>query len=328
MSARHRSSALLLAACCLMLSPAEATAAAPNQLSRGEVTPRSGTTQTTFIFSVAYGSKRDFPATSVVALIAGRSVRLSLVSGTPAEGSFRGSATLPAGKWSVRFEAEASQGPPASLDGPTIVVSPTATPKPVPAPTPKPASATPVPTPRPATATTPPPPRSTQPPADSTTPAASAAPADSPRQTEPSSSDGGEGGGAPGPDSSASTESPGPLAVSPPGDGPDGSQPWAVILGSGAVGLLLLVAWRRRGNDEEMTTQTAALADQESNSSSERSRPPRPVEDPTTEDPILAAMGVGASASSEPHLDAPLTRSVTSGPGERTASARSRWRAG
>ena len=77
-----------------------------------------------------------------------------------------------------------------------------------------------------------------------------------------------------------------------------------------------------------MTTPPAGPSDQGSTPKGDRTRLPRPAGDPNTEDPILAAMGVGASASSEPNLEAPLTRSVTSGPGERAEPVKRRWRTG
>lgn len=340
MSARHRS-ALLLAVCCLLLSPGLTAAAPPNQLSNGSVTPGTGTPQTTFTFSVVYSSERDFAATSVVALVAGRSVRLSLVSGTATAGTYRGSATLPAGRWPVSFEAQATQGPIATIAGPTVAVSaPAATPKPVPvtpAPTPRPPIATPAPTSRPPAAATAAPPRATPIPTEALPGAATEPPTGS---TAPPASSGGPPAGASDPRKSGGSATPSMVESSMPGvggslsppladDGPDGSPPWLLIVGSAVAGLTLLIAWRRRasGTDEAVPV-AASHPDGDPISLAARTRQRRAAAAPNTEDPILAAMGVGTPLRSQAHLDAPLSRQVRSGPGERPEPAKSRRRAG
>lgn len=125
-----------------LVAPGLVLAAKPT-LSNGTVSPATGTTTTTFVFSVTYtGSK---PASSVVALVANRTIPLSLVSA--ATGQFRGSSLLPAGSWLVVFQATVP-GADAQENGPTVLVtpaSPTPTPQPTAPPTPV-ATATPAPT--------------------------------------------------------------------------------------------------------------------------------------------------------------------------------------
>lgn len=339
MSARHRS-ALLLAVCGLLLSPGMTAAAAPNQLSNGGVTPGTGTTQTTFTFSVVYSSERDFAATGVVALVAGSSVTLSLVSGTSTAGTHQGSASLPAGTWPVTFQAQATQGPDATLAGPTVVVSAPATPQPVPvtpAPTPKPVIAPPLPTPRPAAAATATPPRATPIPTEVLPGAATEPPTGS---TAPPASSGGPPAGASDPRGSGGSATPSMNESSMPGvggslsppltdDGPDGSPSWLLIVGSAVAGLTLLIAWRRRasGTDEAVLV-AASHADEDPISLAARTRQRQAAAAPNTEDPILAAMGVGAPLRSQAQLNAPLSRQVRSGPGERPEPAKSRRQAG
>lgn len=141
--------ALLIAALALsaVLATPGAVRAAPPSLSNGTATPVSGTTATTFVFAVTYtGSK---PASSVVVLVANRTVSLSLVSGTATDGRYSGSALLPAGSWPAVFQASATIGAdPKPLAGPTVLVTPSLpppTPRPTPPGTPA-ASATPAPT--------------------------------------------------------------------------------------------------------------------------------------------------------------------------------------
>ena len=125
-------------------------AAAPgsNVLTNGTVTPGSGTVTTSFLFSVDYSSPAAFAAISVVAVVAGKTVPLTLVSGTDIAGTYRGSALLPAGSWPITFQATATKRNNPTLLGPTVVVlAPTPTPRPTLGPTPAPPAATPTPAP-------------------------------------------------------------------------------------------------------------------------------------------------------------------------------------
>ena len=144
----------LLAATFVALSLASAPmeVRAASVLSDASVTPTSGTTATVFTFSVHYtatGSPAQ-PAGSVWADVAGTTVALAKVSGSAHDGSWQGTATLPAGTWSVTFNATSSE-PPAPLPGPIVTVS---DPPPTPAPTQPPTSPA---TPRPVPQPTPPP---------------------------------------------------------------------------------------------------------------------------------------------------------------------------
>jgi hypothetical protein len=126
---------------------------AKNVLSGASVSPRSGTTATTFVFSVHYAGK---PATSVVAHVGTLTVALGRVSGTAANGTWRGSRRLPVGTRSVTFSATAI-GNVADLPAGQVTVNavPTPTPAPTARPTPKPPVATARPaTPRPTAKTT------------------------------------------------------------------------------------------------------------------------------------------------------------------------------
>jgi hypothetical protein len=140
--------ALFLGSLLLASATGHAAAAPPNSLSNGSVSPSSGWTTTTFVFSVTYTSTTGSTATAV-ALAGNKTVPLALVVGTSANGTFRGSASLPAGTWPVTFQATATKGNSPTLVGPTVVVL---TPTPAPKPTPR---STPVATPRPTPSPTP-----------------------------------------------------------------------------------------------------------------------------------------------------------------------------
>ncbi|MGH2394585.1 MAG: hypothetical protein ACRDGH_14045, partial [Candidatus Limnocylindria bacterium] len=128
-----------LLAVTLLFAVAGPTLAAPNTLSNGTVSPTRGSTATTFTFTVHY---EGAPASATFA-IAGRTVPMTVVSGTTSDGMFAGSTTLPVGSWQVTFVAVA-QGKDDTLRGPTVTVTSTATPRPTTAPTPP---STPAPTP-------------------------------------------------------------------------------------------------------------------------------------------------------------------------------------
>lgn len=141
--------ALLVALAAAVTVPrASLHAAAPNRLSSPSVSPTSGTTSTTFGFSVHYLG--DYPATSVTAVVGSRTIALSLASGTATDGTYTGSSTLPAGTWAVTFTAVATKRNSPSISGGTVtVVAPTPSPQPSiapvlsAAPTPAPVVATP-----------------------------------------------------------------------------------------------------------------------------------------------------------------------------------------
>jgi hypothetical protein len=140
---------LLLALAVLNLATPANAAAAAAKLTGGVVTPTTGTTATVFQFSVHFVGTATDEAVTVSASVAGQTVGLSL-SGTPRNGTWTGSSTLPVGSWPVTFTSVSSGGTNPTF-GPTApVVVTAATPPPTPVPTARP---TPRPTPPPATAT-------------------------------------------------------------------------------------------------------------------------------------------------------------------------------
>jgi hypothetical protein len=240
----------------LVVLAAGPTAAAPaNQLVNGSVQPGSGTTATRFVFSVRYRSGQDIEPTSVVAVAGNVVVPLSLASGVPSNGRYRGWARLPVGKWPVTFQATARGNDP-DLDGPTITVkrapAPNPTPRPTPAPTAAPTSPPTVPppaapqttaptTPAPATPATP---AATEPPAGSAPPS----PAPTTLESEPA------GNG-------ASTATPGTSGDPAAGVVDDTEQQLITILTGGliAIGALTLIGIfallrdrRRRATDARL----------------------------------------------------------------------------
>jgi hypothetical protein len=135
----HRLHLLVLAAAAAALLGAPSAAfAASTSLGSATVSPGSGTTDTTFVFTVSFDGAGKFSATSVTVSVAGRTLPMSRVSGTALLGVYRAASTLPAGTWSVTFNATVAQGPSASLAGPTVRVIVPATPMPTLAPTPVP----------------------------------------------------------------------------------------------------------------------------------------------------------------------------------------------
>ena len=135
-----------------LLVPAPAFGAAT--LSDGSVTPTEGTTATSFTFSVHYTSTDSprRPAQEVNAQVGSVTVPLAKVSGTGHDGTWQGSATLPAGTWAVTFHARTSgESQPAPLAGPIVTVT-APPPTPTPAPTQPPTAA---PTPPPSSPSTP-----------------------------------------------------------------------------------------------------------------------------------------------------------------------------
>ena len=331
MTVRRRFLGVLVAAACLISVPATVAAAGPNQLANGRVAPGSGSTTTAFTFTVNYASDKGFAATSVVALVAGRSIPLRLVSGAATAGTYAGSATLPAGKWAVSFEARAAQGPDASLAGPTVTVT---APKPVaPRPTPPPPPKPPPPPPPPPAPTTAPVRPPTPPPAPPTTAATPKASASASASATPTASSTDQAASPTQTDRGSSatpdeTASPGSMAPGAPGgavsaerDSGSGDRAAAWLLGIvgmlALAGLALLV--RRRDDDAPADGSVSPSLPGPSAPALPRHtarRIPGRVQGHTPEDPILAAMGVG-KAVPKSTLDAPLTRSVHAGPGER-----------
>jgi len=144
MTRRWLRAPLLAVTLLLTLAVPAPAQAARNTLSNPTASPLSGTTSTTFTFTVHY----EGAAASVTATIAGRTLPMGVVAGTSSNGTFAVSTTLPVGSWPVTFVATA-RGNPADLVGPTVTVMSTATPRPTTGATPPPATAPPTPPPTP-----------------------------------------------------------------------------------------------------------------------------------------------------------------------------------
>ena len=187
------------------LAPKEATAASCSgsshtlTLADGRVSPGSGTTSTTFQFSVTYTDTKGCPPKRMVVVVDGvGEYALTRTGGRLSTGAtFAIGTTLPPGTHAYHFEASSGSGGGlktftlTAVDPPVVVVTaptppPTPTPSPTPVPTPKPTPVpTPAPTPRPTPAPTPAP-TAAPTPAPTGTDAPSAAPsASAPGATPP-----------------------------------------------------------------------------------------------------------------------------------------------
>jgi uncharacterized membrane protein YgcG len=212
--------ALIAGSLVMTVAPVEAASCSgashkPPTLTSGKATPGSGSTSTTFTFSVQYADKAGCKPSSVVLLISGLSSKTMSTSGTNYQTGvvFTTTRQLPAGLWSYSFRAVSGTGAgqrtttltsvtPGSVSviAPTPKPTPTPTPKPTPVPTPKPTpkptpAPTPAPTPRPTPGATPAPtPKPTAAPTPGPTPSPPGTPGPTPT-TKPSKSPGSTGGG-------------------------------------------------------------------------------------------------------------------------------------
>lgn len=116
----------------LVLAPVPAAAAPGARLMNARVAPTSGTTATTFAFSVEFNGTAGVTATAVVARVAGATLPLALAAGSARRGTWTGSSRLPVGTWQVVFEADPSDGPAIQL----TLLTPVIVSRPAPAPTP------------------------------------------------------------------------------------------------------------------------------------------------------------------------------------------------
>jgi hypothetical protein len=265
------------AALCLYVFAAGSTVAAPpNELLNGNVNPNSGTTTTTFDFFVRYDSGQDNKPTSVTAVAGNVIIPLRLIAGTAADGRYRGSAKLPAGRWLIMFQATAHGNDP-SLDGPTVTVTkspkPSATARPTPRATARP---TPVPTPPPTVAPRPSAaPQTTAP----TTPApATSSPTRRPRSAGPAATPretGLAGGG---------LTTPAPKATADPaaGGGTDAERQLVTILIGGliAIGALALIGMFAVLRDRRRRSRDARLELLPEGAATQVSAAPRPARTP------------------------------------------------
>jgi uncharacterized membrane protein YgcG len=207
--------ALIAGSLVMTVSPVDAAscsgASHKTTLSSGKATPGSGSTSTTFTFTVQYADTAGCKPSSVVLLIPGLSSKAMTTSGTSFRTGvvFRVTRQLPAGLWSYSFQAVSGTGAgqrtvtltsvtPGSVSviAPTPTPTPTPTPKPTPKPTPVPTpQPTPAPTPRPTPGATPAPtPRPTAAPTPGPTPSPPGTPAPT-ATAKPSKSPGSSGGG-------------------------------------------------------------------------------------------------------------------------------------
>lgn len=288
--------------------------AKPNELLNGGLSPSSGTTATSFTLSVQYRSDKDFAATKVVALVAGKTVTLRLVAGTTVNGTFRGTSKVPAGRWTVRFEAQAAKGPTVTLVGPTLLVSPPQPPKPKPTVAP---TRTPPPTPKPTNEPSrePPSPRPTPRPVN---------PREIPSASHAANASPGAGGGSGSSSAPSGSSSPTELAgggatsgTSGTGGAGNAGPPLSRlgILGFAMLSVLgFIVLSRRRAAEPSVPPDESAVPVPRSVSSIASAQ-----STPQTDDPILAAMGLGRRVVPPAAINAPTTRAVRSGRGERPA---------
>lgn len=339
---------LVLAIVTALLGAPSATFAVSNDLSAAQASPATGSTSTTFTFRVTYDGR--FPATSVTATVAGRTLAMRLIGGSAENGTWSVSTTLPMGSWQVVFSATVERGAGPSLAGPTVSVAATATMLPEPRTTVEPPSPR---TDTPAEADPEPEPGPTSGPAEPApaSPASTPVPADEPEAApvrSPSvSSAGGEGpassaptlGAGPSSGSSAGTVNGAPASAAAPRpsggaaapvapanvgkgeepshEGDDGTLSTILVValsGVAAVALLgtaVLMAARRRSERDEPAGVTGPAIDSTVDAIVER-RTLRRARVRMTDDPIIASMGLGAERRAGRR-----TRQIGGGPGER-----------
>ena len=126
---------------------------ATGSLANGSVSPGSGTTSTTFVFSVEYSSSPNHEPDEIWVDVGGTLVPLVFSGvGTPEDGTYQASSQLPPGTHPVTFQAT-GPGQDPTLDAGTVSVmagpTPPPTPVPTPGPTPPPTAPPPTPTPTP-----------------------------------------------------------------------------------------------------------------------------------------------------------------------------------
>src|SRR6266516_6698576 len=107
---RQRRNSVSLVGALLALAVITTPVAARDQLLKGSVTPRSGTTTTLFVFSVTYQGKN--PALGVTAQLAPGGPIIPLTPlGSRTDGQWVASRTLPAGTFTVTFVAKTANHP-------------------------------------------------------------------------------------------------------------------------------------------------------------------------------------------------------------------------
>ena len=286
-----------------------AAAAAPNKLLDPRASPGSGSTATVFALSVRYASDKDWPASTVTATVAGKTVTLKRTAGSAVDGTWSASTTLPQGTWPVTFSADAEQGPDPSVTGPTLTVARAATPPPTPKPTPKP---TPPPTPAPTPTPAPPAPAPQGPAPAQQTPAPQPAAASPTAVSEPSTPN-------PSTPTPTATESPARATETGSEAASETAMPAGVSVGnrenSGEMAVLaiialaalilgvaavLLIHGKRRSTAAVAEEPTLAPMATEPVVGHDRAAWPRPRLEPIgPDDPILMGIGLGTKQRSE-----------------------------
>jgi hypothetical protein len=107
----------------LVWAPSSVSAASPNQLSQASVSPLSGTTSTPFVVTVRYRSSDGNAATAVTISAAGQMTAMTLAAGTGTDGIWSGTATLPPGDWDITVQASVAKGSQPSLVAGTVSVT-------------------------------------------------------------------------------------------------------------------------------------------------------------------------------------------------------------
>ena len=291
----------------LVMAPSSMSAAAPSALRNASVSPGSGDTATVFVLEVRYRAPASDPAAAVTASVAGITIPLTLISGSATDGTWQASSLLPAGTWSVTFQAVNGDVPPPSAVYGPVTVDDTWTPSKGPSSDPTssfdgPPSGGSTLDPAPLATPTPQPSAATAPRSTPTQVAATPHPAVTVGSTEPGS------GKRPRPRSSAHPDpspSPdgapgagarrGPRPDDDPIDPPSPTAPWPWALAAGVLALagsavLLMIARRNRqageladGGEEDLAARAVATVDRRA---MRRARLREPA------DPILAGMGL------------------------------------
>lgn len=114
---------LLAIMAALVWAPSSVSAASPNQLSQASVSPLSGAWSTPFVVTVRYRSPDGNPATAVSISAGGQVTAMTLVAGTATDGIWSGTATLPPGDWDITVQASVAKGSQPSLVAGTVSVA-------------------------------------------------------------------------------------------------------------------------------------------------------------------------------------------------------------
>ena len=263
----------------LVALPGQASAKAA-ALSSATVSPRTGTTATTFVFSVHYAGTAT--PISITARVAATTVTLTRISGSVTNGTWRGSRRLPIGTFGVTFVADlhGSNDPTLAAGQVKVTAAPTPTPRPTPTPQPTPA-------PKPSSAPPPATPRPTPKPTATSSPTAAHSAAPSPTAPSTPTAIGG---------AAESSPSPTAVAVASTAGNQTGSLLLAALLGVlviVGVGGIALLAGRRRAEEEPPDGPPVALVPARPGPVSPGSGTPAPV----TPAPVITKAEAAAFAA-------------------------------